>query len=206
VVDGRGQVRADFLTARKTRVVSAECIEQSRTVLREVVRAGTGRAAAPRQGEAFGKTGTSSGNADAWFVGWSGGQVLGTWMGRERGANGPVLTGAGAPATFFRRVAEAARADELRRKAAAAARIATPTPRMRAAAKMTAWIDTLTRAVTSLLQEPARNPAESRIPLPPLRPRLEAPAGRSARLPPPAPPGKRWPMRSTTGAGEGSPG
>ena len=54
---------------------------------------------------AYGKTGTSTGNADAWFVGWSEERVFGIGMGRHRGSEGPALVGAGAPATYFKRVA-----------------------------------------------------------------------------------------------------
>ena len=56
---------------------------------------------------AYGKTGTSTGNADAWFIGWSEQRVFGIWMGRRRGENGPALAGAGAPAAYFGRVATA---------------------------------------------------------------------------------------------------
>jgi penicillin-binding protein 1A len=108
VVDGRGQVRADFLTPMRKRVVPEECIEPTQAVLREVVQNGTGRAARLKRGAAYGKTGTSTGNADAWFIGWSEQRVFGIWMGRQRGEVGPALAGAGAPAAYFGRVANAA--------------------------------------------------------------------------------------------------
>jgi penicillin-binding protein 1A len=107
VIDGRGQVRADFLTITRTRVIPETCIEPTQTVLREVVRTGTGQAARLKHWPAFGKTGTSTGNADAWFIGWSEQRVLGVWMGRRRGETGPALAGAGAPAAYFGRVANA---------------------------------------------------------------------------------------------------
>ncbi|WP_431311212.1 penicillin-binding transpeptidase domain-containing protein, partial [Methylobacterium nigriterrae] len=104
VVDGRGQVRASFLEPLRTRVIPQRCIGPTQTVLREVVRSGTGRHAALGRWAAYGKTGTSTGYADAWFVGWSEGRVLGVWMGRCRDAEGEGLAGKGAPAEFFRRV------------------------------------------------------------------------------------------------------
>jgi penicillin-binding protein 1A len=107
VIDGRGQVRADFLTVVRTRVIPEKCIQPTHAMLREVVRSGTGRAAALKRWSAYGKTGTTTGNADAWFVGWSEERVLGIWMGRRRGDDGPTLAGAGAPAAYFRRVANA---------------------------------------------------------------------------------------------------
>ena len=107
VVDGRGQVRADFLTITRTRVIPERCIELTQTVLREVVRTGTGQAARLKHWPAYGKTGTSTGNTDAWFIGWSEQRVLGIWMGRRREATGPALAGAGAPAAYFGRVSSA---------------------------------------------------------------------------------------------------
>lgn len=79
VVDGRGQVRADFLTTMRKRVISEECVEPTQAVLREVVQNGTGRAARLKDWATYGKTGTSTGNTDAWFIGWSEQRVLGIW-------------------------------------------------------------------------------------------------------------------------------
>jgi penicillin-binding protein 1A len=107
VVDGRGQVRADFLTTMRKRAIPEECVEPTQTVLREVVQSGTGRAARLNDWATYGKTGTSTGNTDAWFIGWSEQRVLGIWMGRRHGETGPALAGAGAPAAYFGRVANA---------------------------------------------------------------------------------------------------
>jgi penicillin-binding protein 1A len=108
VIDGRGAIRADFLTVIRTRIIPKECIEPTQAVLREVVRSGTGRAAMLKRWPAYGKTGTSSENADAWFVGWTAERVFGVWMGRRRGEQGQALAGAGAPASYFSRVMTAA--------------------------------------------------------------------------------------------------
>ena len=107
VIDGRGLVRADFLTPMRKRVIPQKCIEPAQAVLREVVQNGTGRAAQLKRWAAYGKTGTSTGNADAWFIGWSEQRVFGVWMGRRRDESGPALAGAGAPAAYFGRVATA---------------------------------------------------------------------------------------------------
>jgi len=127
IVDGRGEVRADFLTVTRTRVISEPCVEQAQLLLREVVRNGTGRAAALKRWPAYGKTGTSSENADAWFIGWVEKRIFGVWMGRRRGEPGPALAGAGAPASYFRRVLTATTEwaeskDSLEERRAAAAR------------------------------------------------------------------------------------
>lgn len=105
VVDGRGVVRARFMEPVRTRAIPGRCVEPTRQVLREVVRSGTGQRAALRSSAVYGKTGTTTGNADAWFVGWSEGRVMGVWMGRRRDGTGEALAGRGAPADLFRRVA-----------------------------------------------------------------------------------------------------
>lgn len=110
VVDGRGHVRANFMEQAQERVIPQRCIEPTRSVLREVVRSGTGQGAALQGWKAFGKTGTTTGNADAWFIGWSEGRVLGVWMGRRRDVAGEGLAGKGAPADYFRRVSGSANA------------------------------------------------------------------------------------------------
>ncbi len=108
IVDGRGAVRARFMEPARTRAIPARCVEPTRRILREVVRGGTGQGASLRAWPVYGKTGTTTGNADAWFVGWSEGRVMGIWMGRRRDAGGEALAGRGAPADLFRRVAGSA--------------------------------------------------------------------------------------------------
>ena len=116
-VDGRGEIRANYLDRPRTRVLSQRCVEQAREVLRDVVQNGTGRGAALRRGRAYGKTGTTTGNADAWFIGWSEGRVLGIWMGRRRDAEGGIpLAGSGPPARLFRRIQDAALEEDERRR------------------------------------------------------------------------------------------
>ncbi|MDF2972553.1 MAG: glycosyl transferase family 51, partial [Microvirga sp.] len=104
VVDGRGEVRANQVETARTRVIPERCIQPTRTVLHEVVRSGSGQRARLRHSQAYGKTGTTTGNADAWFIGWSEGRVLGVWMGRRRDATGEAIAGKDAPADLFRRV------------------------------------------------------------------------------------------------------
>ena len=104
VVDGRGQVRASFLEQSQPGD-PRESTPPTRAVLKDVVQSGTGRSARLERWKAYGKTGTTTGNADAWFIGWSEGRVLGIWMGKRRDAPGENIAGAGAPADLFRWVA-----------------------------------------------------------------------------------------------------
>ncbi|MFC5481764.1 transglycosylase domain-containing protein, partial [Microvirga aerilata] len=158
VVDGRGQVRADFLTPMRTRVIPEKCIEPTQALLREVVQNGTGRTARLKHWAAYGKTGTSTGNADAWFIGWSEQRVFGVWMGRRRGEPGQAVAGAGAPATYFGRVATAVNEWAERQQRLEEQRLANArTKRGLDPSKTVDWFSSLPRAIplpdTSSAQE-----------------------------------------------------
>jgi membrane peptidoglycan carboxypeptidase len=72
-----------------------------RDLLAGVVREGTGRAA--RIGDAVaGKTGTSQGNKDAWFVGFTRDIVVGVWVGNDDSSPTRNVTGGDLPARIFR--------------------------------------------------------------------------------------------------------
>jgi penicillin-binding protein 1A len=164
-VDGRGEVRASYLDAQRTRVVAQKCVEPTRRILREVVQEGTGRGARPRRGMAYGKTGTTTSNADAWFVGWAKNRVLGIWMGRQRTAEGGVtLAGSGAPADLFRRIQNAADAlDEQRRPSGEG-------PSVASSGRRPAILSNQTSAHAKTGSgRPSRT---SQVPLPPMRPGL----------------------------------
>jgi penicillin-binding protein 1A len=83
-----------------------------REMLRAVVRAGTGTTAGPEA--VGGKTGTSQGGRDAWFVGWRAmdAALIGVWAGND--GNEPVagLSGHGLPAETWKKFAESAARDE----------------------------------------------------------------------------------------------
>ena len=80
-------------------------------MLAAVVREGTGRAADPGSWGA-GKTGTTSENRDAWFVGFTERLVAGVWLGNAASSTPMIgVTGGGLPARIWRSIiVDAARA------------------------------------------------------------------------------------------------
>ena len=76
-------------------------------MLRAVVTDGTGRAAALPV-PAAGKTGTSQGFRDAWFIGFTRDLVAGVWLGNDDQAPMKGTTGGGLPARLWARFMKAA--------------------------------------------------------------------------------------------------
>ena len=62
---------------------------------------GTGREAVLTT-DAYGKTGTSQANRDAWFIGFAGDLVVGVWVGNDDSSPNPGLHGGGIPAQIWR--------------------------------------------------------------------------------------------------------
>ena len=62
---------------------------------------GTGREAVLTT-DAYGKTGTSQANRDAWFIGFAGDLVVGVWVGNDDSSPNPGLHGGGIPAQMWR--------------------------------------------------------------------------------------------------------
>ena len=73
---------------------------QMTDLLQSVVANGTGRSAGLGRPTA-GKTGTTSSNKDAWFIGFSSGITTAVWMGRDDNRALPGLAGGRAPARAF---------------------------------------------------------------------------------------------------------
>lgn len=219
-VDGHGRLRTPMIAPERVRAVATRCVAPVRGMLEEVVRVGTGRRAALPRSRAYGKTGTSTGNADAWFVGGSRGRVMGIWMGRPRGSDGPAIAGGDAPADLFRRVmARLETIDDERRQrqklkvppgAPVVARGAEPTPRdtrraattMRATARPAPVPKPRKATIATARPGPVPNARATTIPharpppLPKARPQaaVKSTVAVSPTLPrprPPQPPGNR---------------
>jgi penicillin-binding protein 1A len=113
VTDADGTVLLEEPPA-KERVLEPEQADVISATLRGVVEGGTGRRAAVGTPVA-GKTGTTQGNGDAWFVGYTPGMSVAVWMGypegqarQMRGVHGINVTGGTLPADAFRRYMEVA--------------------------------------------------------------------------------------------------
>jgi penicillin-binding protein 1A len=84
------------------RVVGPAQEAQMTTMMSETVTSGTGRQAALEGRAIAGKTGTSQGYRDAWFVGFSADYVCAVWAGNDGGAPMNKATGGGLPARIFK--------------------------------------------------------------------------------------------------------
>lgn len=71
-----------------------------RAMLAEVIASGTGKAA-QLPVPAYGKTGTTQNNRDAWFIGYAGELVVGVWLGTDEGASDKTLSGGDAAAKVW---------------------------------------------------------------------------------------------------------
>ncbi len=98
VVDGSGKVLIEGRQPGE-RVLSSEHARVVTQVLTEVVKRGTGRAAAVPSWTAAGKTGSTDNNADAWFVGYTPALSTAVWMGSPEGRV-PMLNVGGIPRVY----------------------------------------------------------------------------------------------------------
>lgn len=71
-------------------------------VMRQVVRAGTGRGANLSRRDVAGKTGTSDEYRNAWFIGFTPDVTTGVWIGNDNNSPMPGVTGGSLPAMIWR--------------------------------------------------------------------------------------------------------
>jgi penicillin-binding protein 1A len=84
-------------------VIEPEHAEAMRQMLAGVVQRGTGKAADPGFWAA-GKTGTTTANRDAWFIGFTERYVAGVWLGNSDSRSMHGVSGGGLPAQIWRAV------------------------------------------------------------------------------------------------------
>jgi len=101
--DSRGYLFYDRQQLTGGPVVPPRVVSQMRSMLRNAVVSGTGRnARLPGSRFAAGKTGMSSDNRDALFVGFTNEVVTGIWFGNDDGTPMTGVSGSGAPAATWR--------------------------------------------------------------------------------------------------------
>jgi len=105
-IESAGQPVPLFRTA-PPRVIDPDIDAIMARMLRAVVAHGSGRAAAVPGRAVAGKTGTTQDGRDGWFIGWTGGTVIGVWLGNDDNRPGKDLTGGGLPARLFGEIAGA---------------------------------------------------------------------------------------------------
>jgi len=83
------------------RIIREEAARQLTWMMTRVVQNGTGRRARIDGWDIAGKTGTTQGSRDAWFIGFTGDYVTGVWMGYDDNSRLSGITGGGLPATIW---------------------------------------------------------------------------------------------------------
>ena len=84
------------------RIITPEAAKQLIFMMNRVIEEGTGRRARLEGIEAAGKTGTTQGARDAWFIGFTADYVAGVWMGYDDNRPLKGVTGGGLPAEIWK--------------------------------------------------------------------------------------------------------
>jgi len=103
VANSRGEViyRHDRDGPQPHRVIEADTIVMMDSMLLKVVEAGTGGRARLDDREVGGKTGTTNGYKDAWFIGFTGNYVAAVWFGNDDDKPMEKMTGGSLPAATW---------------------------------------------------------------------------------------------------------
>lgn len=99
VTDAQKEDRA--AAAQTAEPLEEQAASDMRAMLRAVIDGGTGKAA-KLPVPAYGKTGTTQNNRDAWFIGYAGELVVGVWLGNDTGIANPEISGGDAAARLWR--------------------------------------------------------------------------------------------------------
>jgi 1A family penicillin-binding protein len=103
---GTGETLMTHEPGPEAQAISARSARLLTGMMREAVRAGTGRRAALPGRPAAGKTGTTQAARDAWFVGFTADYAAGVWMGYDDNTPLTGVTGGGLPAEIWRETME----------------------------------------------------------------------------------------------------
>lgn len=84
------------------RVINDNAAQQLTFMMNQVIESGTGRRAHLGARQAAGKTGTTQGSRDAWFIGYTADYVAGVWMGYDDNSPLTGVSGGGLPAEIWK--------------------------------------------------------------------------------------------------------
>jgi penicillin-binding protein 1A len=104
VRSARGEVLFAHANLPSAQVIAPAQVAQMNDLLGTALSAGTGRRAAIPPHVAAGKTGTSQGFRDAWFVGYTAYLTAGVWAGNDDGAPMNRVVGGSLPAEIWRAI------------------------------------------------------------------------------------------------------
>jgi penicillin-binding protein 1A len=107
-VTALGRTVAAPITAPE-QVIDPDMAAMMVRMLTAVVSRGTGHDAAVPGRTVAGKTGTTQDSRDAWFIGWTDGEIIGVWLGNDDGAPMKDVQGGSLPAKLFHDIAVAVR-------------------------------------------------------------------------------------------------
>jgi penicillin-binding protein 1A len=102
IADGRAVA---LPRAAPQRALDPDIAAMMARMMAAVVSRGTGRAAALPGRMVAGKTGTTQDYHDAWFIGWTGGTIVGVWLGNDDNKPMHDVTGGSLPARLFHDIA-----------------------------------------------------------------------------------------------------
>ena len=106
ILNSRGEViyRHDRDAPPLKRIVDRDTIETMVSMMTQVVEAGTGRRAHLDNIEVAGKTGTTNGYTNAWFIGYTGNYVGAVWYGNDDSRPMEKMTGGTLPAATWHEI------------------------------------------------------------------------------------------------------
>ncbi len=106
IANSRGEViyRQDRDGSAPHRIIEEDTIATMDSMLVKVVEAGTGGRARLDDREVGGKTGTTNGYKDAWFIGFTGNYVAAVWFGNDDDSPMQKMTGGSLPASTWHEV------------------------------------------------------------------------------------------------------